>query len=182
VKKWYIAVIAVVVVAVALGGFFGGRAMAGGGTPTVDQAVKVLQNATPQQLQEALANGNGLRGVFPGASGTNGTRFQGGNAVAGQIVASDSSSITVKTSDGGSKIVLISRSTTVTKTTEGTAADLTTGQDVVVTGTTNSDGTVTANRIQVGANLPALQGNRTQGAGTNGANGGNGSTGSTTAQ
>jgi hypothetical protein len=173
VKKWHIAVIVVVVVAVAAGSFFGGRAAAGGGTPTVEEAMKALQNATPQQLQQAAANGNGLPGAFQGTGGAgpNGTgtgRFTGGNAVAGQIIAADDSSITVKTSDGSTKIVLLSSSTSITKTQQGSKTDLTTGQEVVVTGTTNSDGTVAASRVQVGANLAAVQGTRTQGGSTSG--------------
>ena len=39
-------------------------------------------------------------------------------------------------------------------------ADLTTGQNVIVTGTTNGDGTVTATRVQVGATL-GVPGSRT---------------------
>jgi hypothetical protein len=165
VKKWHIAVIAVVVIAVALGGFFGGRAAAGGVTPSVEDAMKVLQNATPEQMQQVFANGNGVRGAFPGATGANGTnRFQGGNAVAGQIVSADSSSITVKTSDGSTRIVFVSGSTTVSKTQDGTMADLTAGQDVIVTGTSNSDGSVTASRVQVGATLPGARVDSGQGA------------------
>ncbi|MBC7293407.1 MAG: hypothetical protein H5T84_04735, partial [Thermoleophilia bacterium] len=55
---------------------------------------------------------------------------------------------------GSSKIVLYSGSTTMVKTLEATAADLATGQEVVITGSENSDGTVTAQRIQLGVSLP----------------------------
>ncbi len=51
--------------------------------------------------------------------------------------------------------MLLSSNTTVSKVSDGTLADLTTGQDVVVTGTTNNDGTVTATRVQLGATFPA---------------------------
>ena len=143
VKTWHIAVVVVVVVAVAVGAFFGGRATASGGTPTVQEALKVLQSQAQQ------GNGNGFG--FPGGNGT----ARGGGAVSGSIIAADATSITVKTSDGGTKIVLVSGSTTVAKTSEATQADLTVGQNVIVTGTTNSDGSVTATRVQVGATLPA---------------------------
>ena len=143
VKTWHIAVVVVVIVAVGVGAFFGGRATAGGGTPTVAEAMKVLQSQAQQ------GNGNGLG--FPGGNGT----ARRGGAVSGSIIAADATSITVKTSDGGTKIVLVSGSTTVAKTSEATQADLTVGQDVIVTGTTNSDGSVTATRVQVGATLPA---------------------------
>jgi hypothetical protein len=144
VKAWQIAVVVVVVIAVAVGGFFGGRATAGGGTPTVQEALKVLQS----QAQQGNGNGNGF--AFPGGNGT----ARRGGAVAGSIIAADATSITVKTADGGTKIVLVSGSTTVSKVSEGTQGDLAVGQNVIVTGTSNSDGSVTANRVQVGANLP----------------------------
>jgi Domain of unknown function (DUF5666) len=157
VKKWYIAVVAVVVVAVAVGAFFGGRATAGGGTPTVAEALKVLQNQAQQGNGTGFPGGNGF-------AGANGAARRGG-AVSGSIIAADATSITVKTSDGGTKIVLVSGSTTVSKVSEGTQADLTVGQNVIVTGTANSDGSVSATRVQVGATLP------TTGAGAPGADG-----------
>lgn len=139
-KKWMIAVVVVVVAAVGVGCFFGGRATAGSGAPTVEQAMQVLQN----QFQNGSANG------FPGANGT----ARRGGVVSGSIIAADASSITVKTTDGSSAIVLLSSSTTVSKVSDGALADLTTGQNVIVTGTTNTDGTVTATGVQVGATLP----------------------------
>lgn len=140
-KTWQIAVVVVVVVAVAVGGFFGGRATAGSKTPTVQEAMKVLQT----QQANGTTSGTG----FTGAGGA----ARRGNAVSGSIIEADSGSITIKTTDGSSKIVLLSSSTVVSKVTEGSLSDLTTGQDVAVTGTTNSDGTVTATRVQVGALL-----------------------------
>jgi hypothetical protein len=146
-KKWMIAVVAVVVVAVGAGCFFGGRAAAGSGTPTVEEAMRALQD----QFQDGGANGsnldNGAPNGFPGADGT----ARRGGAVSGSIIAADQSSITVKTTDGSSKIVLLSSGTVVNKVSDGVLADLVTGQEVVVTGTTNSDGTVTATRVQLGA-------------------------------
>ena len=159
-KAWHIAVVVVVVIAVAVGGFFGGRATAGGGTPTVQEALQVLQN----QGRQGNGNGTGNGFGFPGANGT----ARGGGAVTGSIIASDATSITVKTADGGTKIVLVSGSTTVSKFSEGTQGDLAVGQNVIVTGTTNSDGSVAATRVQVGANLP------TTGAGAPGAAPGSG--------
>ena len=154
-KTWHIVVVVVVVIAVGVGAFFGGRAVAGGGTPTLQEALKVLQNATPQQRQAAGAGGAG-GGFFGGTGGTG--RAGGGGAVTGSIISSDSNSITVKTADGSTHIVLFSPSTTISKFTSASVSDLTTGQNVLVTGTTNSDGTVTATRIEVGVTLPQRQG------------------------
>ena len=100
-------------------------------------------------LQGQFQQGNGAGGAgFPGANGV-----RGGGAVSGSIIAADSSSITVKTTDGSTKIVLLSSSTTVSKVSEGSQSDLTTGQNVIVTGTTNNDGSVTATRVELGATL-----------------------------
>ena len=164
-KKWLIPVIVVVVIAVAAGAFFGGRASAGGGTPTLEQAMARLQSATAAEQQQAFRGGNGNAPGFVGGGGA-GARGNGGGAVAGSIVSADASSITVKTSDGSTKIVLVPGSTTIAKTQPGTMADLTTGQTVIVTGTSNSDGTVTATRVQVGATLPNVPGASGQGATT----------------
>jgi len=169
VKTWQIAVIAVVVVAVGVGAFFGGKA-AGGGTPTPEEAMAVLRNLTPEQTQQAFQGDNSSgsigtpNGGFPGSDGN---RIQGGgNAVSGSIIASDESSITVETTDGSTKIVLISGSTTISKTEDASPADLTTGEDVVVFGTMNDDGTVTATRIQMGADQVQFQGQAPGGADT----------------
>ena len=71
-------------------------------------------------------------------------------AVRGQIIASDSNSITVKLMDGSTKIIVLSSSTMIGKTTTGSISDLTNGANVTVFGTTNSDGSVTAQNVQVG--------------------------------
>ena len=71
--------------------------------------------------------------------------------VSGKIISRDDSSITVEMSDGSSKIVLISESSTVNKTQETTIEDLVEGENVVIFGQENSDGSVTASNIQIGA-------------------------------
>lgn len=91
------------------------------------------------------ANGNFQirtgRGRFGGANGM---------AVRGQIISVDNNSITVKMSDGSTKIVILSSSTVIGKSTVGSVSDLANGANVTVFGTTNSDGSVTAQNVQIG--------------------------------
>ena len=102
--------------------------------------------AASQRSQFAGNFGNGANGT--------GRRFGGnganGMAVRGQIISSDSNSITIKMNDGSTKIVVLGSSTTIAKTTTGSSNDLTNGANVIIFGTTNSDGSVTAQNIQIG--------------------------------
>lgn len=81
-------------------------------------------------------------------------RGQGGGFVAGEILAVDDKSITLKLPDGGSRIVILSDSTSVTKFADGSRSDLTVGASVMVTGSTNSDGSVTARSVQLRPSAP----------------------------
>jgi hypothetical protein len=110
-----------------------------------------------QQMQAAKNPGNmmfgaqGQRGQFIQRFGKGGGPggFPGGGAVMGQIVSADADSITVKMKDGSSKIVNLSSSTKISKTDTASSSDLKTGQTVAVFGTTNSDGSVSAEKIQL---------------------------------
>jgi hypothetical protein len=88
---------------------------------------------------------NGPIGNFRGQSPQEGN-FQ---PVSGEIIAKDESSLTVKLQDGSSKIVLVGSSTLINKAEVGTEADLKEGEKVLVIGQTNSDGSVTAQSIQL---------------------------------
>jgi hypothetical protein len=72
-----------------------------------------------------------------------------GGAVFGSILSMDDKSVTVKLSDGSSKIVLFSDSTTYTNTIDAAKSDLKVGENVAVSGTSNSDGSVTAASVQI---------------------------------
>jgi hypothetical protein len=78
-------------------------------------------------------------------------RGNGFRPVAGEIIASDEKSITVKLVDGGSKIVLLSEKTEINKASSANKEELKVGEKVSIFGTENSDGSVTATNIQIGA-------------------------------
>ncbi len=97
-----------------------------------------------------------------------GGRFGGAGAAFGTIVAKDATSITVQLMGGpnasstngsatGSKIVLYNTTTEIGKTVTGADTDLKVGENVVVNGSANSDGSITAQMIQIrpaGMNQP----------------------------
>lgn len=90
--------------------------------------------------------------------GANGGQRMGGRSgagfVSGEIMSMDDKSLTMRSRDGGSKIVLLAGSTEVSKFTAGSLTDLQVGMNVMVTGRTNSDGSVTAQTIQLRPALP----------------------------
>jgi len=68
----------------------------------------------------------------------------------GEIISSDESSVTLKLTDGSTKIVLISDSATILTATAASRTDLVVGKQLTVVGTQNSDGTMTAQSLSLG--------------------------------
>ncbi|MFA6255107.1 MAG: hypothetical protein WC675_03695 [Patescibacteria group bacterium] len=129
--------IAVALLVVAGGSFYGGLLY--GKSKSAGPSGGRFQDLTSEQRQARMQ--------LNGGSGNNGL-------ATGEIISQDDKSITVKLPDGGSKIIFYSSSTIIGKMATSTAADLTLGESVMATGTANSDGSITAQSIQVRPNSP----------------------------
>ncbi|GEM_PF-369089 len=105
--------------------------------------MQYAKSQTANQPQ-AAADARGGRN-FGGGQGRGG----GGGATVGEVVSKDATGLTIKLRDGGSKIVLLSSTTRVGKMTDGSLDDLAPGTNVMVMGTANADGSVTASQIQI---------------------------------
>jgi Domain of unknown function (DUF5666) len=125
-KNLIITIVAVVVVGAAAfyGGMLYGKSSSGAASPTA-------------------AAYRGANGAFRGTTGV------ANRGAMGQILSVDSQTITVSVAGGGSKLVLYSPDTKISKTVSGGASDLAVGTNIVATGTTNSDGSVSATDIQI---------------------------------
>ena len=115
--------------------------------------MKYQTTQTPTRGAGQFAGGN-----FAGGN-RGGGRGGGANGAFGTIIAKDANSITVQlggpnatSTNGdasGSKIVLYDKSTQIGKMVTGSPADLTVGQMIIANGTANSDGSITAQMIQI---------------------------------
>ncbi|MFA7319723.1 MAG: DUF5666 domain-containing protein [Parcubacteria group bacterium] len=140
----------VIVIAVAVALIMGGAGFYGGTVYGKKSLVSNKQGGIGMMAGNFSGRSVGADGQGQARSGGIGMKNgNGGGFLTGQIIAKDDKSITVKDRNGSSKIILYSSSSTVGKTVDGSTADLATGQDVMVTGTTNSDGSLTAQNIQI---------------------------------
>ena len=133
-KKYKTHIVWAVVAAAALvGGFFYGKSMAVGAGSRSGFAAGAFSSST--------------RAGFAGRIGT-GAGGAGGLTI-GTITAMDSQSLTLQLPNGNSEVVFYSSSTSVSEPTIVSPSSLSSGTMVMVAGTQNSDGSVTAQTIQV---------------------------------
>jgi hypothetical protein len=133
-KNTMMIVSAVLVVLAAVGGFFGG-----------------MQYQKGNSVSNLAQGGNGAFRQRSGMMGQNGQNFR---PVRGQVLSQSTNTLTVKLSDGSTKIVVLSGSTVYLKSTAASQTDLKTGDTVNVVGTQNSDGSVTAQDVQLNPPTP----------------------------
>ena len=138
IKKLFIIIIALVVVGG--GAFYGGMQYGQSKSPFSQFSRQNSQNLSQEQRQQLLQ----------GRTGTG----AGANFLTGEVIAKDEQSLTLKMSDGGSKIIFFSDSTQISKTTEGSVDDIEVGKQIMVSGDQNSDGSYTAKTIQLSPSYP----------------------------
>ena len=103
--------------------------------------------------------GNFANGQFSGVNGTQrGVRAGNGGAVSGVVLSKDANSITVKLRNGGSSIVFYGANSKFMKSVSGSSDDVLVGSNVLVSGTPNSDGSITAESINLNPNIGGFGG------------------------
>lgn len=138
-KKILIIVIAVIVVGG--GAFYGGMKYAQNKTSSGfgQGGFKNFSGLSPEERQQQFKDtGAGFKGAR-----------MGGGLINGEVIAQGDKNITVKLKDGGSKIVFYSDATEVDKLVSSNLGDVQVGAVVLVSGQTNSDGSITAQSIQL---------------------------------
>jgi hypothetical protein len=96
-------------------------------------------------------------GLARGGTGQGGADRRGGFArggpngdmINGDVVSLSDNILTVKGRDGGSRVILFTGSTKVSKSVAGEKADVKEGASVLILGKQNSDGSVTADTVQI---------------------------------
>ena len=136
-KNTMIIVAVVLIIVAAAGGFFGGM---------------MFQKNQAPSFGAAAGRGSYAGRFGSGQAGQN-AAFR---PVRGQVLSTSDNSLTVKMSDGSTKLVVLSSSTAFMQSTKAALTDVKTGDTVNVVGTANSDGSVTATDIQI--NPPAQGG------------------------
>lgn len=141
-KNKQIGLAILVLVLVGGGAFFGGLKYGVAKQVAADDAARAARGGN-----RLGGNRNGGAGGANVAGNTGNQNFGGGTV--GSILSKDATSITVKLVDGGSQIIFVASSTPIMKSATGSAADLIVGANVVVRGTKNQDGSLTAQNIQL---------------------------------
>ncbi|OGG04898.1 hypothetical protein A2Z33_06385 [Candidatus Gottesmanbacteria bacterium RBG_16_52_11] len=123
-------ILVIVALLAAAGGFFGG--------------MKYQESRRPEFFRQS---GN----MQPGRNGRS-SQFRSGSGfrpVAGEVINYDGTTLTVKLADGSGRNVLLSGKTEISATATASAGDIRLGSRIAAFGTENSDGSITAQNIQI---------------------------------
>lgn len=134
---------------VAIVGVVGAGAFYGGVKYGMGKNVSGADRSQFAGRQGGMQNGQGSQNQRTVGSGKQGTGGADSGFSGGEIISKDDKSVTIKTKDGGSKIVYFSDATSIGKETSGATSDLAVGQQVMINGKTNTDGSVAAQNIQI---------------------------------
>lgn len=150
--------IPVIIAVIVAGGaaFYGGMQYAESRSP-IGRGMGTFPNLLPEEREARMREFGGGAFVRRGSGG-----MRGAEIAAGEVIAKDETSVTVKLRDsraaaspdagsetGGSRIVFFTAETPITKSVSGSAADVAIGAQVFVNGTRNQDGSITADSIQI---------------------------------
>lgn len=128
---------------VGAGAFFGGMKFAEAKSPA--NRLGNFQNLSAEERQQRFQQGGGA-----GSMGRRlGGQMGGTNFVSGEVLSKDDKSVTLKLIDGGSKILFLSSSTTVMMSSAGSLNDVKVGETISANGSSNSDGSITAQSLQI---------------------------------
>ncbi|KKU25725.1 MAG: hypothetical protein UX39_C0021G0007 [Candidatus Magasanikbacteria bacterium GW2011_GWA2_46_17] len=139
-------IIPVLIALIAVGGvsFYGGMKYAGSKRSSRSGVTRGFGNLSAEDRAQRFVQmgmGDGSRRMI--------NRQGGVDFVNGEVISKDDDSVTVKLRDGGSRIVFFSPSTTVMKATSGDGSDLEVGRNVMINGSANQDGSMSAQMIQI---------------------------------
>lgn len=134
-KRQHVLIALAIIFCVGVGAFYGGM--------QYDKKITADARTIARTQFGAGAKGQGGRGMM-GGRGQN-----GGGFVAGEVLSKDDKSLTIKTPDGGSTIVYFSAELSVRKSESGNLSDVAAGEKIVINGKANSDGSFTADTIQI---------------------------------
>jgi hypothetical protein len=156
IKKSLNLVTLILVVVVGGVAFFGGVKYQENKISKINQDSPFAQG-NPFSGRNQMGNRNGGSNQANNTKNTGvGEKRMGNGQVIGEITSLADTSITVKMTDGSSKIILIGDKTSINKASTATKADLKVGEKVAVFGTPNTDGSVSGTSIQLNPNMPNI--------------------------
>lgn len=144
-KNYYVILIALITGVV---GYFVGSNYPIAKQTTTDTSPFANQRMMGGRNGQNATGATGTRTATPGNMAQRGA-MMGGRPVSGEILSIDDKSMTVKLTNNTSKIVMFDAGMIVNKMATGTATDMKVGEKVAAFGKENTDGTMTAQNVQL---------------------------------